>query len=85
MNPDTAWIIGTVITVGVALASVMYALVNGTHRRIDDVRAENREAHAGITKNIDGVKQDIRDVKQDVRMLTSHLLNRTAPPDARVR
>ena len=49
------------------------------------MRAENREAHAGITKNIDGVKQDIRDVKQDVRMLTSHLLNRTAPPDARVR
>ncbi len=65
MNPDTAWIIGTVITVDVALASVMYALVNGTHRRIDDVRAENREAHAGITKNIDGVKQDIRDVKQE--------------------
>ena len=56
-----------------------------THPRINDVRAENREAHAGITKNIDGVKQDIRDVKQDVRMLTSHLLNRTAPPDARVR
>ena len=39
MNPDTAWIIGTVITVGVALASVMYALVNGTHRRIDDTCA----------------------------------------------
>ena len=38
MNPNTAWIIGTVITVGVALAGVMYALVNGTHRRIDDVR-----------------------------------------------
>ena len=82
MNPDTAWIIGTVITVGVALAGVMYALVNGTHRRIDDVRSENREAHADITKNIDDVKQDIRDVKQDVRMLTSHMLNRAPPPDA---
>ena len=85
MNPDTASIIGTVITVGVALAGVMYALVNGTHRRIDDVRSENRETHAGITKNIDDVKQDIRDVKQDVRMLTSHMLNRAPPPDTRVR
>ena len=56
--------------------------MNGTHRRIDDVRSENREAHAGITKNIDDVKQDIRDVKQDVRMLTSHMLNRAPPPDA---
>ena len=52
-------------------------------------KAENQEAHAGITKNVDGVKQDIRDVKQDVRevkqdvrMLTSHLLNRAVPPDA---
>ena len=41
-------IIGTVITVSVALAGVMYALVNGTHRRIDDVRSENRETHAGV-------------------------------------
>ena len=30
------------------------------------MRSENREAHAGITKNIDDVKQNIRDVKQDV-------------------
>ena len=46
------------------------------------MRSENREAHAGITKNIDDVKQNIRDVKQDVRMLTSHMLNRAPPPDA---
>ena len=39
------------------------------------LRTENREAHAGITRNIE-------DVKQDVRMLTQHALNRTAPPDA---
>ena len=48
----------------------------------DRMRTENREAHAGITRNIDDVKQDVRDVKQDVRMLTQHLLNRAAPPDA---
>ena len=45
MSPDTAWIIGSVITVGVALAGVMYALVNGTHRRIDDVRADLGRLH----------------------------------------
>ena len=41
----------------------------------DRMRTENKEAHAGITNNIN-------DVKQDVRMLTQHLLNRAAPPDA---
>ena len=41
----------------------------------DRMRTENKEAHAGITSNIN-------DVKQDVRMLTQHLLNRAAPPDA---
>ena len=46
------------------------------------MRAENSEAHAGITRNIDDVKQDVREVKQDVRMVTQHLLNRAAPPDA---
>ncbi len=45
MSPDTVWIIGTVITVGVALAGVMYALVNGTHRRIDDVRSDLGRLH----------------------------------------
>ena len=45
MNPDTVWIIGTVITVGVALAGFMYALVNGTHRRIDDVRSDLSRLH----------------------------------------
>lgn len=45
MNPDTAWIIGTVLTVGFALAGVMYALVNGTHRRIDDVRSDLGRLH----------------------------------------
>ena len=28
--------------------------------RFDALRTENREAHAGIVKNIDGVKQDVR-------------------------
>ena len=41
----------------------------------DRMRDENREAHAGITRNIE-------DVKQDVRMLTQHALNRAGPPDA---
>ena len=45
MDPDTVWIIGTVITVGVALAGVTYALVNGTHRRIDDVRSDLGRLH----------------------------------------
>ena len=45
------------------------------------MRAENREAHAGITRNIDDVKQDLREVKQDVQMVTEHLLNRSTPPD----
>ena len=39
------------------------------------LRTENREAHAGITRNIE-------DVNENVRMLTQHLLNRAAPPDA---
>ena len=37
------------------------------------LRTENRDAHAGITRNID-------DVKQDVRTLTKHLLTRAAQP-----
>ena len=45
MSPDTEWIIGTVITVGVALAGFMYALVNGVHRRIDDVRGDLGRLH----------------------------------------
>ena len=40
MSPDTLWIIGTVVTAAGALAGVMYALVSGTHRRIDDVRGD---------------------------------------------
>ena len=33
MSPDTVWIISTVITVGVALAGFMYALVRGVNSR----------------------------------------------------
>ena len=40
MSPDTVWIISTVITAAVALAGFMYALVNGVHKRTDDVRAD---------------------------------------------
>ncbi len=45
MSPDTVWIIGTVITVGAALAGFMYALVNGVHKRIDDVRGDLGRLH----------------------------------------
>jgi hypothetical protein len=56
MSPDTVWIISTVITVGVALAGFMYALVRGVtntvstglagvHKRIDDVRADLNRLH----------------------------------------
>ena len=45
MSPDTVWIISTVITATVALAGFMYALVNGVHKRIDDVRADLNRLH----------------------------------------
>ncbi len=45
INPDTVWIISTVITAAVALAGFMYALVNGEHKRIDDVRADLNRLH----------------------------------------
>ena len=45
MSPDTLWIIGTVVTAAGALAGVMYALVSGTHRRIDDVRGDLNRLH----------------------------------------
>ena len=45
VNPDTVWIISTVITAAVALAGFMYALVNGVHKRIDDVRADLNRLH----------------------------------------
>ena len=54
MAPDTMWIIETEVTVGVALAGVMYALVNGTHRRIDDVN-----------KRIDDVRIDLQRLHDD--------------------
>ena len=34
MSPDAAWIVGTVITVGAALAGVMFALVRGVNTTI---------------------------------------------------
>ena len=45
MSPDTVWIIGTTVTVGGALAGFMYALVNGVHKRIDDVRSDLNRLH----------------------------------------
>ena len=45
MSPETEWIIGTVITVGAALAGFMYALVTGVHKRIDDVRGDLNRLH----------------------------------------
>ncbi len=61
------------VWLGVTLTSLRAELRN--------FKAENDEAHAGITKNVDGVKQDIRDLKQDARILTLHLLNRRGPTD----
>ena len=45
LNPDTMWIIGTVVSVGVALAGFMYALMTGVHKRIDDVRGDLSRLH----------------------------------------
>ena len=45
MSSDTVWVISTVITAAVALAGFMYALVNGVHKRIDDVRADLSRLH----------------------------------------
>ena len=56
MSPDTMWIIGTVVTVGVALAGVLFALARsvnatiaaglaGVHKRIDDVRGDLARLH----------------------------------------
>lgn len=81
---------GPVVGVGVVAALVWLGVtLTSVRSELRRFESENKEAHAGITKNVDGVKQDVRDVKQDVRdvkqdvrMLTSHLLNRAAPPDA---
>lgn len=45
VSPDTVWTIGTVITVGGALAGFMYALVTGVHKRIDDLRTDLNRLH----------------------------------------
>ena len=88
---------GPVVGVGVVAALVWLGVtLTSVRSKLLSFKAENQEAHAGITKNVGGVKQDVRDVKQDVRdakqdvrdvkqdvrMLTSHLLNRAAPPGA---
>ena len=62
MSPDTLWIIATVITVGGALAGVMYALVTGTHRRIDDVNTR-----------IDDVRVDLQRLHDDHDRLEERL------------
>ena len=67
-------VVAALLWLGVTLTAV--------RSELRSFKAENQEAHAGITKNVDGVKQDVRDVREDVRMLTSHLLNRAVPPDA---
>ena len=74
---------GPVIGVGVVAALVWLGVtLTSVRSELRNFKSENREAHAGITKNVAGVKQDVRDLKQDVRMLTAHLLNRSLPPDA---
>ena len=82
---ETAQLVAIVIGVvlvfwrGAAFKSQLTQEIRDSENRL---RAENREAHAGITRNIDDVKQELREVKQDVRMVTQHLLSRAAPPDA---
>ena len=74
---------GPVIGVGVVAALVWLGVtLTSVRSEVRNFKSENQHAHAGITKNVDGVKQDVRDLKQDVRMLTAHLLNRSLPPDA---
>ena len=83
---------GPVVGVGMVAALVWLGVtLTSVRAELRNFKAENQEAHADITKNVDGVKQDVRDVKQDVRdveqdvrMLTSHLLNRGGSPDARL-
>ncbi len=80
----------TVVAIAVAVILVfwrgsafMKQITDAIQASENRLRTENRDAHAGITRNIDDVKQDVREVKQDVRTLTHHLLNRGAqPPDA---
>ena len=82
---DTAQLVAIAVAVvlvfwrGAAFKSQLTQEIRDSENRM---RSENREAHTGITRNIDDVKQDVREVKQDVRMVTQHLLNRYAPPDA---
>ena len=56
------WIIGTVVSVGAALSGFMYALVTGTHRRIDDVN-----------KRIDDVRVDLKRLHDDHDRLEERL------------
>ena len=63
---------------GAAFKSQLTQEIRDSEKRM---RAENKEAHASITRNIDDVKQDVREVKQDVRIVTQHLLNRAGRPD----
>ena len=82
---DTAQLVAIAVAVvlvfwrGAAFKSQLTQEIRESENRLC---AENNEAHAGITRNIDDVKQDVREVKQDVWMVTQHLLNRAAPPDA---
>ena len=76
---DAAQVVAIVVAVilvfwrGSAFTKQITDAIQASENRL---RTENKDAHAGITRNID-------DVKQDVRMLTQHLLNRPAqPPDA---
>ena len=59
---------GPVVGVGVVAALVWLGVtLTSVRSELRNFKSENKEAHAGIAKNIDGVKQDVRDVKQDVR------------------
>lgn len=65
-----------VLLVFLRSARFMKQITDAIRKSEDRLRAENKAAHAGITRNVDDVKQDVREVKQDVRMLTQHMLSR---------
>ena len=56
------WIIGTVVTVGAALAGFMYALVGGVNNTVST-------GLASVNKRIDDVNKRIDDVRIDLQRL----------------
>ena len=66
MSPDTMWIIGTVVTVGAALAGFMYALVGGVNNTVST-------GLASVNKRIDDVRVDLQRLHDDHDRLEERL------------